>query len=129
MLGRELENLHAAELTLTVLSGHVEDQVAVAHPSAGAAREADVGELAEGLLLARRLLQRRREQLAEEQLEADEQDSREQRDSRDARNRHAGGAHHRQLAAARQRDRKSTRLNSSHRTISYAVFCLKKKKT
>src|SRR5437867_4829762 len=27
-----------------------------------------------------------------------------------------------------QPDRKSTRLNSSHRTISYAVFCLKKKK-
>src|SRR5438094_6988284 len=27
-----------------------------------------------------------------------------------------------------QSDRKSTRLNSSHRTISYAVFCLKKKK-
>src|SRR5437867_6814150 len=26
-----------------------------------------------------------------------------------------------------RRDRKSTRLNSSHRTISYAVFCLKKK--
>src|SRR5437867_4797860 len=26
-----------------------------------------------------------------------------------------------------QEDRKSTRLNSSHRTISYAVFCLKKK--
>ena len=25
-------------------------------------------------------------------------------------------------------DRKSTRLNSSHRCISYAVFCLKKKK-
>src|SRR5207248_9017102 len=30
--------------------------------------------------------------------------------------------------AAAARDRKSTRLNSSHRTISYAVFCLKKKK-
>src|SRR2546430_5037676 len=30
--------------------------------------------------------------------------------------------------AARQRDRKSTRLNSSHSQISYAVFCLKKKK-
>src|SRR5207248_8394204 len=30
-----------------------------------------------------------------------------------------------QLAVGR--DRKSTRLNSSHRTISYAVFCLKKK--
>src|SRR5574337_1427650 len=26
-------------------------------------------------------------------------------------------------------DRKSTRLNSSHHSISYAVFCLKKKKT
>src|SRR5437773_6550747 len=31
--------------------------------------------------------------------------------------------------ALRGRDRKSTRLNSSHITISYAVFCLKKKKT
>src|SRR5207253_4966785 len=30
--------------------------------------------------------------------------------------------------SARQRDRKSTRLNSSHVAISYAVFCLKKKK-
>src|SRR5437762_7266588 len=29
---------------------------------------------------------------------------------------------------AAKRDRKSTRLNSSHRCISYAVFCLKKKK-
>src|SRR5439155_5118776 len=28
----------------------------------------------------------------------------------------------------RERDRKSTRLNSSHVAISYAVFCLKKKK-
>src|SRR5438876_4474131 len=28
-----------------------------------------------------------------------------------------------------QTDRKSTRLNSSHPSISYAVFCLKKKKT
>src|SRR3712207_7879762 len=28
----------------------------------------------------------------------------------------------------RRRDRKSTRLNSSHANISYAVFCLKKKK-
>src|SRR5438309_7772704 len=27
-----------------------------------------------------------------------------------------------------ERDRKSTRLNSSHSSISYAVFCLKKKK-
>src|SRR3712207_8359449 len=29
----------------------------------------------------------------------------------------------------RRGDRKSTRLNSSHANISYAVFCLKKKKT
>src|SRR5438034_7043946 len=29
---------------------------------------------------------------------------------------------------ARAEDRKSTRLNSSHTVISYAVFCLKKKK-
>src|SRR2546430_10362443 len=34
------------------------------------------------------------------------------------------------LRASRiSRDRKSTRLNSSHSQISYAVFCLKKKKT
>src|SRR5256886_6874484 len=33
-----------------------------------------------------------------------------------------------QAASAAFRDRKSTRLNSSHSQISYAVFCLKKKK-
>src|SRR5207248_5240035 len=33
----------------------------------------------------------------------------------------------RHVAAGVVLDRKSTRLNSSHRTISYAVFCLKKK--
>src|SRR3712207_7808348 len=33
------------------------------------------------------------------------------------------------LGLDRDRDRKSTRLNSSHANISYAVFCLKKKKT
>src|SRR5256885_6915994 len=32
------------------------------------------------------------------------------------------------VAALVVRDRKSTRLNSSHLVISYAVFCLKKKK-
>src|SRR5438876_8860700 len=35
---------------------------------------------------------------------------------------------HRLLHGRRGRDRKSTRLNSSHPSISYAVFCLKKKK-
>src|SRR3712207_7188358 len=34
---------------------------------------------------------------------------------------------HRVLAGVAQGDRKSTRLNSSHANISYAVFCLKKK--
>src|SRR2546430_3551632 len=45
-------------------------------------------------------------------------------------------AHEREIVAllgrngdARCTDRKSTRLNSSHSQISYAVFCLKKKKT
>src|SRR2546427_8377035 len=33
-----------------------------------------------------------------------------------------------QLRRHRREDRKSTRLNSSHSQISYAVFCLKKKK-
>src|SRR5258708_17484316 len=33
------------------------------------------------------------------------------------------------LASRWHRDRKSTRLNSSHQIISYAVFCLKKKTT
>src|SRR5690606_41426800 len=35
---------------------------------------------------------------------------------------------HRAVGLADLRDRKSTRLNSSHVKISYAVFCLKKKK-
>src|SRR5258708_29497654 len=38
----------------------------------------------------------------------------------------AAWIHHKKLPATR--DRKSTRLNSSHQIISYAVFCLKKKK-
>src|SRR5690349_24289293 len=50
--------------------------------------------------------------------------------------RFVGGARRPHRSAARERaeprsgeDRKSTRLNSSHVEISYAVFCLKKKKT
>src|SRR5437763_3480398 len=45
---------------------------------------------------------------------------------------HEGGIgqkiHAEQRESALPPDRKSTRLNSSHRCISYAVFCLKKKK-
>src|SRR2546430_8994133 len=43
-----------------------------------------------------------------------------------------GGPAHRRPelpGGAADRDRKSTRLNSSHSQISYAVFCLKKKKS
>src|SRR2546426_4557047 len=39
------------------------------------------------------------------------------------------GAVVRALGQRLEKDRKSTRLNSSHLVISYAVFCLKKKKT
>src|SRR5207248_9977507 len=39
-----------------------------------------------------------------------------------------GDIHHAELDIVVGIERKSTRLNSSHRTISYAVFCLKKKK-
>src|SRR6266480_6843533 len=51
------------------------------------------------------------------------------------RSRGCGGNPQSRLGARRRlrrhrnpRDRKSTRLNSSHMSISYAVFCLKKKK-
>src|SRR5689334_23450637 len=37
-------------------------------------------------------------------------------------------AAHRHGVERAEQDRKSTRLNSSHSSISYAVFCLKKKK-
>src|SRR2546427_7403095 len=40
-----------------------------------------------------------------------------------------GTEHVRRERALEVLDRKSTRLNSSHSQISYAVFCLKKKKT
>src|SRR3712207_7918364 len=42
--------------------------------------------------------------------------------------RQADGRAHAAGRGGRRRDRKSTRLNSSHANISYAVFCLKKKK-
>src|SRR5438034_5212295 len=40
----------------------------------------------------------------------------------------AAGCASERLSLSFSRDRKSTRLNSSHTVISYAVFCLKKKK-
>src|SRR5690625_6740621 len=45
-----------------------------------------------------------------------------------ARARRTGHPHNRARCGGRGPDRKSTRLNSSHVAISYAVFCLKKKK-
>src|SRR3989449_6436526 len=53
---------------------------------------------------------------------------RECRDGRDGRTRYCRVQEQRDLIKRIVRDRKSTRLNSSHGYISYAVFCLKKKK-
>src|SRR2546430_9992733 len=57
--------------------------------------------------------------------------------SRDVGARHFAGAHREEVvgheadgrSVPQRQDRKSTRLNSSHSQISYAVFCLNKKKT
>src|SRR2546427_3172922 len=48
---------------------------------------------------------------------------------RDEGQRQAPRKSHRRRSLGEDQDRKSTRLNSSHSQISYAVFCLKKKKT
>src|SRR2546427_3926755 len=69
-------------------------------------------------------------------LEADDIDGRLQPGQRMEHAQHAGGAAHVELHLVHfsgrlerdAADRKSTRLNSSHSQISYAVFCLKKKK-
>src|SRR3989442_2706271 len=50
------------------------------------------------------------------------------RQSQDYLRKAGAGAREMLIAAAARGDRKSTRLNSSHVRISYAVFCLKKKK-
>src|SRR2546430_4637656 len=66
---------------------------------------------------------------AEEPSRADDQHDDHDPEDRD---RHALRVHPEREEALRdaddERDRKSTRLNSSHSQISYAVFCLKKKK-
>src|SRR5258708_24896321 len=50
-------------------------------------------------------------------------------DAADAIQMRAAGDAIRECDAVEEEDRKSTRLNSSHQIISYAVFCLKKKNT
>src|SRR5439155_20839029 len=49
--------------------------------------------------------------------------------SRSALGARGGSTYRRLIPSIWSSDRKSTRLNSSHVAISYAVFCLKKKKT
>src|SRR5256885_3673524 len=56
------------------------------------------------------------------------QDARGAIDEHDAERREREDAAQAQADDRVRRDRKSTRLNSSHLVISYAVFCLKKKK-
>src|SRR5438477_3184148 len=67
------------------------------------------------------------EEVAGERLPAEavaaERESHERSDQR-----RRGGAREAHDQAVPDRDRKSTRLNSSHMSISYAVFCLKKKR-
>src|SRR5260221_2479058 len=48
--------------------------------------------------------------------------------SRNLRRNHCARQTRTKYLSSRRKDRKSTRLNSSHTVISYAVFCLKKKK-
>src|SRR3989442_5118169 len=60
--------------------------------------------------------------VAQEEVSPEERDARETSDSATSAPRLDGGEEH-------VKDRKSTRLNSSHVRISYAVFCLKKKKS
>src|SRR4051794_41361472 len=62
-------------------------------------------------------------------LEPGEPDHRDGHARQHARFAGAGQALRLMVEVDEQRDRKSTRLNSSHPSISYAVFCLKKKKT
>src|SRR5947199_2919091 len=72
---------------------------------------------------------RSRRRRAAERIAAEEEPSR----SQSRRSATAEGNRRRPVAEqvehAERADRKSTRLNSSHLGISYAVFCLKKKKT
>src|SRR5437879_7858626 len=49
-------------------------------------------------------------------------------EQRDGREQCGDAGEGQEVSSANAEDRKSTRLNSSHRCISYAVFCLKKKK-
>src|SRR3712207_8377606 len=59
--------------------------------------------------------------------DADAREQRHERHPRAAEEDRADAAEHPEEHG--EEDRKSTRLNSSHANISYAVFCLKKKKT
>src|SRR5205807_9610166 len=77
---------------------------------------------------ARRLLERHRVHVARLDLAADGRDLRlVHRLDAHARERGIAPDRGRDPARCRARDRKSTRLNSSHLVISYAVFCLKTK--
>src|SRR5690606_40944809 len=84
--------------------------------------EAAVGEAADDLEEAKETLAEEKQDLAEAR-----QDVQEETRSVEEAEDDVGDAR-RQLQKEQEEDRKSTRLNSSHVKISYAVFCLKKKK-
>src|SRR3712207_8076779 len=83
--------------------------------------------------LFRSLVRNRRAGVGEDLLDdaAQEEDDRDDQrsDRRDEQAVLDGGGAGLVLARGDEADRKSTRLNSSHANISYAVFCLKKKTT
>ena len=99
----QLEDAHAAELAAPGLLRNIDQQVAVAHPRTRAPGEGDGGKLGQQLLLFGHGLQRRREELAAEHRQEHQQQARHGHGARDAPHRDPRGAHHGELAAARQR--------------------------
>src|SRR6185312_9444407 len=102
VLRRELKHLHSDELPRARLPRYVQDEIAVAHPRSRAAAEPHTIELAECLLLVRRLLQLWRHELPHRALECDEEHGGDERCADEPRDRDTGGANHGDLTAARE---------------------------
>jgi hypothetical protein len=99
---RQLEDLHAAELALAGLARDVDDEIAIPHPGAATASEADIVELAERLLFLGRFVQRRAEHLSQQQLGADQNQAGNRGRAGNALSRHARCPDHDELTPPRQ---------------------------
>ena len=102
MIGRELKDLHGAEMVAERLPRHIQDQVAVTHPCSTAAAKTRVGVFGESLVLLGGLLKRRSQELPNCNLRNHDHERRGERGDGKTPHRHAGGADYRQLAAARE---------------------------